>query len=136
MRRALAAILTRNRLLTLAAAGILAASFVWTPDALPRIELCAMHRLTGIPCPGCGLTRSFCAISHGDFAAAYHFNPFGYLFYVAALLAAVDPIARKLAPTAAARLSGSRYLAFAVPALVGAMIIFGGIRAFGSVSFH
>ena len=69
----------------LAAAGILAISALFTPDALPKFDLCTFHRLTGLPCPSCGLTRAFCAISHGDFAAAWRFNPFGFLFYAGVL---------------------------------------------------
>ncbi|GEM_PF-845771 len=34
------------------------------------------------PCPGCGLTTSFTALLHGDFAASWKANPFGPIFYV------------------------------------------------------
>ncbi|MBI1290811.1 DUF2752 domain-containing protein [bacterium] len=44
----------------------------------------------GVPCPGCGLTRSVTAIFHGDFLAAWQYNPFGYFFALGfALLAPV-----------------------------------------------
>lgn len=35
------------------------------------------------PCPGCGLTTSFTALIHGDFAAAFRAHPFGPIFYFA-----------------------------------------------------
>jgi len=69
----------------LAAVGALTFSALFTPDALPKFDICTFHRFTGLPCPGCGLTRAFCAISHGDFAAAWRFNPFGFLFYAGVL---------------------------------------------------
>jgi len=35
---------------------------------------CPFRALTGIPCPGCGMTRSFLALTNGDLAgaASYH----------------------------------------------------------------
>lgn len=71
----------------LAAVAVLAVSASFVPDGLPRFDICPFHRQTGLPCPGCGLTRAFCAISHGRFAAAWHFNPFAFLFYAATLAA-------------------------------------------------
>jgi len=35
----------------------------------------------GISCPGCGLTRSFIAISHGNFSRAWKTNPASFLLY-------------------------------------------------------
>lgn len=64
-------------------AGVFAASVVlpWTP--LAGRTLCLFAHLTGQPCPGCGLGRSFVAITHGDWAAALSFHPLGLLAYVA-----------------------------------------------------
>jgi len=47
--------------------------------ALP--ELCMAKRVFGVPCPGCGLTRSFVSISHGQFSRAWAFNPTSFLLY-------------------------------------------------------
>lgn len=55
--------------------------------ALP--ESCWFKRLTGMECPGCGLTRSVVSLVHGNFLDAWHFNPGGYLFF--ALVAAQMP---------------------------------------------
>jgi len=41
------------------------------------------------PCPGCGLTTSWTAFVHGDFAMAFHAHPLGpplYLFFTAGAL--------------------------------------------------
>lgn len=50
---------------------------------IPLPELCYARRWLGIECPGCGLTRSFIAIMHGDFTSAWLFNPAGVAFFAA-----------------------------------------------------
>ena len=35
---------------------------------------CPFHAVTGLDCPGCGITRLALALSEGDFAAAFHAN--------------------------------------------------------------
>jgi hypothetical protein len=48
-------------------------------------ELCTMRRLMGIDCPGCGLTRCFISLAHGDLVAAWSYNPAGlWLFAIVA----------------------------------------------------
>jgi len=42
---------------------------------VPLPELCMMKRYTGLTCPGCGLTRCFIALAHGDLPAAMAYNP-------------------------------------------------------------
>ncbi|MGI8469126.1 MAG: DUF2752 domain-containing protein [Pyrinomonadaceae bacterium] len=57
---------------------------------------CPFHALTGMNCPGCGLTRGFHALFQGDVLGALHYNLllpiyafiFGYLF-VSLILTAV-----------------------------------------------
>lgn len=46
----------------------------------PLPESCWFKRLTGLGCPGCGLTRSVICLVHGNFLGAWDFNPGGYLF--------------------------------------------------------
>lgn len=45
--------------------GVLAASFLYAPYAHDGPVLCPLRLVTGIPCPACGLTRSFCALASG-----------------------------------------------------------------------
>ena len=39
--------------------------------------MCAFSALTGLCCPGCGLTRSFAFLEHGDVRASFAMNPLG-----------------------------------------------------------
>src|ERR1700716_3309549 len=39
--------------------------------------LCPFRLLTGLPCPGCGLTRSLVSLLHGDLSAAVLSHPPG-----------------------------------------------------------
>jgi len=64
----------------LAAAGaftLAAGSFMvgyFEPTSAGFFPVCPLYTLTGIACPGCGLTRGFHALFHGDWATAFHFN--------------------------------------------------------------
>jgi Protein of unknown function (DUF2752)/NusB family len=50
--------------------------------------LCMFRRLTGISCPGCGLTRSFVLLVHGQWADALRTNPLGPFVFAAMVLQA------------------------------------------------
>ena len=41
-------------------------------------SLCPMVMVTGLPCPGCGLTRAGFALLRLDLAGAYRIHPFIY----------------------------------------------------------
>lgn len=45
-------------------------------------EMCMSRRIFGISCPGCGLTRSFVAMAHGEFVLAAQANPMGPVLFV------------------------------------------------------
>jgi len=46
---------------------------------VPIPEVCTFHNLTGLPCPGCGLTRSLVTAAHGRFKASFAFHRLGIL---------------------------------------------------------
>ena len=56
----------------------------WGPE-MPLPEVCASKVYLGIECPGCGLTRSFIALSRGDLWQAWYLNRFSWLLAVAVL---------------------------------------------------
>jgi hypothetical protein len=86
----------------LAVAGIVAigaGAFIvgyFNPTTADFFPVCPLYYLTGIHCPGCGLTRGFHALFHGDVLTALHFNAllpaytlvFGFMF-VSMILVAV-----------------------------------------------
>lgn len=37
---------------------------------------CVIHLITGLQCPGCGISRMLLSMLHGDFYAAFSFHPF------------------------------------------------------------
>jgi len=52
---------------------------------VPLPGSCTFRRVTGYPCPGCGLTRCFVSLAHGDVGRAWHFQPAGLLIFVVAV---------------------------------------------------
>ena len=42
----------------------------WVPAPGLQNSVCLFRRLTGIPCPGCGMTRAFAHLAKGEWAAA------------------------------------------------------------------
>ena len=58
-----------------------------------KISVCMFHNLTGLDCPGCGMTRAAYALLHGRFMQAVKYNPFIYVmpFFGYFLLAELSP---------------------------------------------
>ena len=61
-------------ILAVAAAGIAATVFFFNPASHKFYPVCQFHRLTGLNCPGCGMTRALYALLHGDFSTALRDN--------------------------------------------------------------
>ena len=82
--------LTRSDLLACAVGflGLTAGGIFFTLVAIPTggPVLCTFKRLTGIGCPGCGLTRSISAMMHFRIAEALHWHLFGPPVVVVVLL--------------------------------------------------
>jgi hypothetical protein len=47
---------------------------------------CVFRKMTGLECPGCGMTRGTYALLHGRFKDAFLFNPVGMILLPLALL--------------------------------------------------
>ena len=50
---------------------------------------CPFRYATGIPCPGCGMTRAYLLVFEGDFAGAFAMHPLWPLIPIALVLLAV-----------------------------------------------
>jgi hypothetical protein len=71
------------------------ALFAITPDDIPAGKYmgCYFRKITALDCPGCGLTRGFIALCHGDFAEAFSVNALTYIvapFFAYRLLRAMS----------------------------------------------
>lgn len=71
------------------AASVITASMILTPSdsavslfGIPIPPLCMWKRITGWDCPGCGLTRSFTYMGHGDVLGAFARHKLGPLLYL------------------------------------------------------
>lgn len=52
--------------------------------ALP--DVCVFERLTGLPCPGCGLTRSMASVANGDIGQSFFHHKLGFVTVLYILL--------------------------------------------------
>lgn len=70
----------RRELAFWGATGILLVAFFvalgfWDAAAHAGPDLCLFHRVTGVACPACGLTRAAAALARGDFARSLRLHP-------------------------------------------------------------
>jgi len=67
--------------------GTAVVSISLTENTLPFF--CPFKTLTGIPCPGCGMTRAILSITKGDFQEALNYNPFSFFLIFAVAISIV-----------------------------------------------
>lgn len=114
--------------LSILAGAALAATMLFAPRGLPHVPVCWFRSMTGLPCPGCGLTRSVFAIGSGEFAAAWHFNPFGYVVYAVLVVLLLLPALARIAPKLTGRIESSRFVNLFVGLNVAGLLVFGLLR--------
>lgn len=86
-----------RRLLLLAPAAVLAAAALLPAGWESPVPLCLVKGLSGLDCPGCGMTRAFLLIGHGrlsDAAAAHPLGVPAFLIVTGMALAGVARIIR------------------------------------------
>ncbi len=69
----------------------------FNPTTAGFFPVCPLYSVTGILCPGCGLTRGFHAFFHGDMLTALQFNallPIYLFFFLYLFLALIFICAR------------------------------------------
>lgn len=109
--------LTSHWVVFLFCAGILLAAMVLSPPLpgspflhighIPLPDTCSFKNLTGLPCPGCGLTRSIVAGLHGDFRASLMYHRLGLLTLAYVCLQFLYRLTAIVFPTLRERVSGA-----------------------------
>ena len=54
-----------------------------------EFTVCLFKKVTTVPCPSCGTTRSVMQLSHGNFLSAIFINPFGIIVGLIMIIAPV-----------------------------------------------
>lgn len=114
---------TRGALLLLPLAALL-------PSDGAGIPVCLFRYLTGLPCPGCGLTRAFSSLLHGRVQAAFAYHPFAFLLLpLFAIMAAYNflPAGARLGLEKFCR-THDRAIRSAYHGVVYAFVVFGVLR--------
>lgn len=70
--------------------GLLTAAAIVAGVSLLGHGLCPSRELLGLPCPGCGLTRSILLILRGQWAESWRLQPFGYAWLALAVVFILD----------------------------------------------
>jgi len=96
------------------------------------VDLCPLHSVTGLPCPGCGVTRGLSAISQGHFELGAGANPTVFLLWPAlVLMALAGVLPQKRVDALEARLDHLEpWFSRITRVLIGAFFGFGVIRFF------
>jgi Protein of unknown function (DUF2752) len=82
----------------------------------PLPETCPSRTLLHVDCPGCGLTRSFVHLAHGDWRASWNIQRVGMLLALAVVLQIPYRIAALLSP-------GGLPLGTSFPKFVGWLLV-------------
>jgi hypothetical protein len=106
--------------LALAVAAAVTLLFAVKPSELWFLPACQFHRLTGLHCPGCGMTRASWHLLHGRVFAALHCNA---LFTLALPVIAGVGLWRWWRPQ-----SASAWKPAYTWLMVGVLIVFGVLR--------
>ena len=72
----------------------------------PLPDTCTFKNLTGLPCPGCGLTRSLVAAAHGDVKQSFRHHRLGLLTLIYVLLQFIYRIGSLAVPALTVRIFG------------------------------
>ena len=96
---------------------------------LADLPICLTAALTGLPCPGCGLSRAGEALVSGDLVTAMQFNPLAPLIVPIAAVGFVHGAVRYVV---FGRTNYARWVPWAVGALLAALVVVWIARFFGA----
>jgi hypothetical protein len=86
--------------------GLALVASILLPLDPPDIITCGFLRLTGYPCPFCGMTRAFTAMGHGAWSVAARESPAGAVFYLVTVGVFAFSVTRLIRPAKAHPLPG------------------------------
>ncbi len=109
------------------AAIVIVVSTVFPVDGL-GIDLCVMRSSTGLPCPGCGMTRAIAAISQGAFGTAWGLHPFSFLVWSLFASSAASWLLPRAGRRRLRAWLGLPLATRAVRMAVASFLLFGGVR--------
>ena len=84
--------LSLNVIVLIGISAVFIVSVIYRPPDENYFTICGFKTLTGLPCPGCGLTHSFCAIGKGEMLRAIGFNLLGPFLFVLTAMAWVRSV--------------------------------------------
>lgn len=93
---------------------------------------CVFHAVTGLKCPGCGISRMFISLLHFDFVSAFHYNAALLVLSPVFLILAITIIVKYI-KTGTQKLS--RGQSAVVIALIVLLILFAVLRNLPFVTF-
>lgn len=119
-----------GRTSTIVALGALAVAIFLPPHGV-GIPFCWLNRMTGIPCPGCGMMRSLSSAARGMFKTSFEYHPFGLILLVCAVLVALVAVSPARYRHAVERWMDRNEVVFrwATNLFLGAFVVFGAVRA-------
>lgn len=97
---------------------------------LPSGLGCPIRHLTGIPCPACGMTRSWIAITQGNLPKALEYHLFGPLLLIALGVLAGGLVAELLTGRAWLNLAGSRLHRSYLLMILAALLVYYALRLY------
>jgi hypothetical protein len=92
----------------------------WLALGLP-LPRCTFRALFGVPCVTCGSTHAAIALFHGEFLAAWRFNPLATFFFFA--IAIYDAYALIVLVRRTSRLRFGVARRYLVPLIIGAALL-------------
>jgi hypothetical protein len=102
------------------------------------IVVCWMQGATGVPCPGCGMTRSLSCAVRGMFAESWNYHPCGLLVLALFLFTAAQSLFPKPARERLAQFMQAHALFFngLYLAFIAGFMSFGAMRALVHCAHH